>query len=135
MPVEVVGMEENSVNSNSILLDVKKISGINPLNEDDFDNELIVSVNTVLMTLNQLGFCKPGFYITGESERWSDMLLDDEADIHAIKTWVALRTRLLFDPPTSSVLMQAIKEQIAEYEWRIYINKNFVGEIDGLYRR
>ena len=125
--------EEHVLNDTSILNDVKKILGIDETNPD-FDVDLVMAINTTLMALNQMGFGQSNFYITGESEKWSDLLLEDEVNLHAIKTWVAFRTRMIFDPPTSNLISDAIKAAISEAEFRIYINKNYVGEINELYK-
>ena len=109
----------------SILTSVKKILGLDERNTD-FDEDLVMHTNTVLSILNQMGFGREGFYITGSNERWNEFILADEVGIHAIKSWVGLKVRMLFDPPTSGTLAEAINANLKELEWRIYINKNFV---------
>ena len=78
-------------------------------------------LNTVMMALNQMniGPSKP-FYVYSESETWDDFC-QDKFDIESVKTYTALRVRLLFDPPQSSSHMQAIQESLKELEWRMYI--------------
>lgn len=36
-----------------------------------------------------------------------------------IKNYVYLKVKLVFDPPTSSFVVESIKQSISEYEWRI----------------
>lgn len=45
----------------------------------------------------------------------------DGPDIEAVKSYVALKVKLLFDPPQSSTVMEAVKNQISELEWRLYV--------------
>lgn len=104
----------------SILLSIKKLLGIDR-NENAFNQDIIIHINTVLSVLYQLGLGKKSFFITGEKETWSE-LLDSSSykeDLELVKTFIYLRVRLLFDPPTSGVLREAMERQISELEWRI----------------
>lgn len=113
----------------SILNDVKKQIGIAEANTD-FDKDLIININTVLFTLWQMGIIKDNFSIEDNTATWESILLNPEQiAIQAMKTWVALKTKMIFDPPTSSVLQQAINANIDELTWRIYITENYIGEI------
>jgi len=113
----------------SILNDVKKQIGIAPSNTD-FDKDLIININTVLFILWQMGIVKDDFTIKDNTATWESILLNPEQiAIQAMKTWVALKTKMIFDPPTSSILEQAINANIDELTWRIYITENYVGEI------
>lgn len=104
----------------SILISVKK--SIGPVEAyTPFDDEIIMHTNSVLMTLNQLGIGpKEGFVVHDNAETWSDFLGDvSEAKFEAVKTYVGLKVKLVFDPPSSSTHLQALQEQAAEYEWRL----------------
>lgn len=102
----------------SILDTIKTMLGI-PLEEDHFNSELIVDINMALATLIDLGFGpQEGFSITGPDEAWDDFS-EDEEKINLAKSYVHLKTKLLFDPPSSSFVLEAFKQNIAEYEWRI----------------
>lgn len=101
----------------SILDTIKTMLG--PSESDAFDADIMVGINSAITTLTQLGVdCPTGFVVTGSNETWTEYLGSDPR-LGMIKTYIYLKTKLGFDPPTSSVLMQAIKDQIAEYEWRI----------------
>lgn len=104
----------------SILTSIKKLLGI----EEDytqFDADIIPHINTALMTLNQLGVGpENGFAIQDKTTVWTDFI-GPRTDIEAIKTFVYFKTRLAFDPPQNSFLVEAIKQQITELEWRINI--------------
>lgn len=114
--------------NDSILTSVKKILGITE-EYTHFDADLIMHINTVLMALTQMGIGNRQYFrIEDASSTWSDFI-SDKVDIDAIKTYVALRVKLIFDPPQSSTHMQAIQDTIKECEWRMYIadsSENFI---------
>jgi hypothetical protein len=104
----------------SILTTIKKMLGIS---EDDtsFDVDIIVHINTAFMTLTQLGVGpEVGFSITDTTKKWSDFL-GSLTTIEGVKTYVYLKVRLVFDPPSTSFVIDAIKNQIAELEWRLMV--------------
>lgn len=102
----------------SILDSVKKMIGPS-VSYDVFDPDLIMHINTAFFSLYQLGVTEEPFVITGSDETWSDF--HSESDLEAVKTYVGLKTRMFFDPPTNSSLISAINEQIKELEWRINV--------------
>jgi hypothetical protein len=102
----------------SILISVKKLLGIDET-YTQFDPDIILNINSVLMSLNQLGIGPTtGFMITGNLESWSS-ILGDRQDIESVKLYVFLKVRLVFDPPTNAFLVEAMERQIRELEWRI----------------
>ena len=103
----------------SILLSIKKLLGIT---EDYtvYDVDLIMHINSVFLTLNQLGVGPDnGFYIKDENDTWDKFI--DDLRLEAVKSYVYLKVRLLFDPPQSSAVMEAINRMISELEWRINV--------------
>lgn len=102
----------------SILLSVNKQLGIEP-EYRGFDNDTIPCINTALDSLIQLGFGpQTGFSITSKNEKWTD--LDPNINnFSMVRAYVYLNSKLLFDPPTSSTVMEVVKEKIKEYEWKI----------------
>jgi len=110
----------------SILNSVKKIVNVS-LEDDSFDQDLIIYTNTILAVLTQMGVGPvEGFVITGEEETWDDFVGDD-IRIQLIKTYVGLRVRMMFDPPTNSSAVQAFDNSIQETQWRIYAMTNYGG--------
>lgn len=104
----------------SILISVKKLLGISE-EYNYFNPDLIIDINSVLMILYQMGVgSKTPFHIEDDSETWQDFFGEEVVDIDAVKTYVALKVRLMFDPPAASAHMQAIQETIKELEWRLY---------------
>lgn len=105
----------------SILISVKKILGITS-EYTHFDTDLIIHINAVLGILNQLGVGPTtGFSITGSTEKWSDFLGEDEQLLEAVKSFTALKTRTMFDPPTTSSVSNSIENVLKELEFRINV--------------
>lgn len=100
----------------SILNSVKKLLGIDP-SYTQFDTDLIMHINSVFLILNQLGVGPDDpFTITGVNDNWSDFI--EDGSIELVKSYMFLKVKLLFDPPQNGTLVQAMKDQIAEFEWR-----------------
>ncbi len=102
----------------SILTTIKGMLNIDS-NITDFDSDLIVLINSSLSTLFQLGIGedKP-FRISGSSETWSQ-LLTKEYYLELVKETIYLDVRIVFDPPSSSIVMETMKEIRKENQWRI----------------
>lgn len=106
--------------NNSILNSIKKLLGISE-DYEHFDQDIIIHINSVFMILNQLGVGPDEcFSINDKSSNWEDFIKDSNK-LESIKTYIYLRVRLLFDPPTSSYVTNIIKESINEYEWRLNV--------------
>lgn len=103
----------------SILDSIKKLLGIQP-EYTAFDADLIMHINTVFVILNQLNIGPPnGFFILDNTETWDEYI--DEINHSMVKTYIYLKVRLMFDPPTSTALIESINKLIAEIEWRLYV--------------
>ena len=59
-----------------------------------------------------------GFEIADATPTW-DAFIGGQRPLNAVKTYVYLRVRLLFDPPGTSYLVDALNNQIKEHEWRL----------------
>lgn len=114
----------------SILETIKKLIGIDK-DYGIFNIDLIVAINSSFMILNQLGVGpdKP-FTITGSKETWSDFFGDEEI-FSLAKSYIYLRARLLFDPPSSGVLHEAVERQISEFEWRMHVQADYNDSASG----
>lgn len=107
--------------SNSILNSTKRFIGGISENDTSFDVEIIAHINTVIATLRQMGVGpEEGYSITDASNTWDDYLGNSKI-LDSVKTYIGLKTRMIFDPPTSSAVGEAIKANIAELEWRLNI--------------
>ena len=104
----------------SILDSIKKLLGI-PSEVTEFDTDILIHINSVFSILTQLGVGpSSGFSIEDSSAEWSDFIGDD-ARLSDVKSFVYLKTRLLFDPPASSAAMDAMNRMASELEWRINV--------------
>lgn len=113
----------------SILTSTKKILGIT---EDYivFDLDIITHINTAFSTLTQLGVGPPGgFMIESNEEVWDDFI-DSDLQYNSVKSYVFLKVRQLFDPPSTSYLIAAVERQIQELEWRLNVHREETGWVD-----
>ena len=102
----------------SILTSVKKLLGITEEYEH-FDQDIIVNINSVFSILKQLGVGPPnGFIIKSNTEKWADFM-PEYSRLEAVKSYVHLKVKLLFDPPLSTAVMEAMNRMISELEWRM----------------
>lgn len=105
----------------SILTSIKKLLGITEEYEN-FDQDIIMHINSAFMILNQLGVGpKSGFSINDKSSTWNEFI-PEGSNLEAVKTYVHLKVKLMFDPPLSSTVIEAIKSQINELEWRLNVS-------------
>ena len=105
----------------SILSTIKKLIGF----EDDytqFDIDLIIHINTAFASLAQIGSnLKEGFSITDKNNLWSEYTTNT-AILEPVKMYVYLKTKMVFDPPASSMVIETVKQTINELEFRIQIS-------------
>lgn len=110
----------------SILGSVRKKLGA----EEDythFDSDILTIINASFVTLYQMGFEKDKgpIRIEDEATTWDDVI--DTTRYGWIKDYIWISVKLVFDPPTSSSMMQMLKDTKAEYEWRLWIQKDMEG--------
>lgn len=104
----------------SILRTIKRMIGPSILS-NEFDTDLVVHINSALFTLYELGVGpEPCFSITGETETWGDYL-GDSKNLEAVKTYIFLKVKMLFDPPTIGGVITAYESMIKEYEFRLNV--------------
>lgn len=104
----------------SILTSIKKLLGIEEEYEH-FDPDLIMHINSVFMILNQLGVGpSEGFSIQDAESVWTDFI-PTGSNLEAVKSYIHLKVKLMFDPPSGSAVMEAINRTIAELEWRLNV--------------
>ena len=105
----------------SILTSIKKLLGIAEEYEH-FDVDIIMHINSVFMDLNQLGVGPSEcFSIMDEDAIWSDFTQDITL-LQAVKSYMFLRVKILFDPSSmGSTTLAAYERQIARWEWRLNV--------------
>ena len=120
------------IDNGSILMSIKKLLNVDP-EDQAFDTDIGMLINNEFMTLHQLGIGpEEGFSITDADTVWTDYS-NDRTLIETVKILVYLRVRMLFDPPASSVVADAINSRINELEWRLNIQaerNTYAGDAD-----
>lgn len=107
----------------SVLLVVKKMLGIDESYEA-FDTELITHINSALFVAYNIGVhLVDNYQIDGPNVTWQDICTDIDT-IPLLKSYIGLKVRLLFDPPTTGVLHEAMERQVTEFEWRLYVESD-----------
>lgn len=104
----------------SILTSIKKMLGIDE-EYTHFDADIIMHINSVLMILTQLGVGPAeGFVIEDDTSTWVDFIPEaNAAQLHAVKSYIYMKVKLIFDPPLSSAVIESMNRQISEFEWRL----------------
>lgn len=114
----------------SILTSTKKILGIDEA-YTAFDLDIITHINSAFSTLTQLGIGPPqGFMIEDATAEWNEFIPDSDFQYNSVKSYVFLRVRQIFDPPSTSYLIAAFNEQIKELEWRLNVYREESGWVD-----
>jgi len=104
----------------SILETVKKMLGL-PKTMESFDMDIIIHINSIFSILTQMGVGpKNGFKITGYNDLWSSYINADNLKYEQIKTYMYLKVRSLFDPPSNGNILEAMNRSITELEYRLY---------------
>lgn len=104
----------------SILDSVKKCLGITE-EYTAFDQDIIMHINSVFFTLNQLGVGpEDGFSISNKTAIWTNYI-PEGSKLEAVKSYMYLKVRMLFDPPTSSFVLTSMENMAKEYEWRLNV--------------
>ena len=81
--------------------------------------QIIIHINTVFLNLTQLGVGPSnGFSIKNNNDEWTDFI-DDNIQLEAVKSYMYLKVKLLFDPPLSSSVIESMNRMISELEWRL----------------
>lgn len=105
--------------TDSILLTTKKALGLSD-SYTAFDPDIIMHINSVFSTLNSLGIGpEVGFAIDDDTKTWTDFTSD--VRLNSVKSYMYLKVRLLFDPPSTSFVLNALQEQLKELEWRMNV--------------
>lgn len=111
-------MEEEQNSNLSILTSIKKLLGITE-EYTVFDQDIIIHINSVFLTLNQLGVGpEEGYSITNKDNQWTEFLKEGVL-LNSVKSYIYLKVKLLFDPPLNSSTIESMNNMIKEFEWRM----------------
>ena len=112
------GEGENMANINGSILDtIKQMLGSNT--DTTFDVDIIIGINSAISRLTQLGVgVSEGYEIQDSTNTWTDFL-DGDKRFSFVKSYIYLKTKLIFDPPVNSAILESMNNQIKELEWCI----------------
>ena len=104
----------------SILNSVKKVCNIAE-SDTSFDTDLLLYTNAQLSVLPQLGVVDSPFSITDATDQWSDYFEEGADATEMVKAYIGIAVRLVFDPPASAPVKEALENYKNELEWRINV--------------
>lgn len=103
----------------SILTSIKKLLGVGE-SYTEFDADIVMHINSVFMILTQMGVGpSEGFSIEDDTTTWNEFI-PDLKNFEAVKTYVYLKVKLIFDTPDRSSVVESTNRMISELEWRLY---------------
>lgn len=106
----------------SIMDSIKKVSGLS-VDDDSFDLDIIMHINSVFSDLTQLGIGPDeGFEIEDNSTTW-DAFLGSDKELNSVKTYMYTRLRLIFDPPGTSYAIESLQKMVERFEWRLNVHR------------
>lgn len=110
----------------SILQTIKKLLGISP-DDDAFDTDILIDINTAFDRLNTLGIGpEEGFRITDDTTLWSEYLTDGKL-IDSVKDYVFFSVKIMFDNSSaSSFVIDAYQKQIDKLEWLFTVKSDSI---------
>ena len=113
-------MPEDNYLNDSVLVSVKKALGI-PRDHEEFDSDITMHRNSTFAKLYQMGVGPRDsvYKIEGEDDLWDDFV-EDKEEIEMVRSFMYIEVRLMFDPPTAS-LLTSLQERQKEYEWRLTV--------------
>ena len=110
----------NITADDSILLTIRKMLG-GSAEYDVFDVDLCSFINSSIMMRYRMGSCESGFSINGPVKTWRYYLGDDFEKLRSVVDFIYTEVRMKFDPPSNSFVMNAMKENLKELEWRLIV--------------
>jgi len=103
----------------SILKTVKKLLGLDESYEV-FDQDIYAWTNSVFAILQDVGIGPMGgFVLESPDQTWNDFLQGEDSLFQDVKAYIAIKVRLLFDPPSMSFRIKLLEDQAQEFLWRM----------------
>ena len=104
----------------SILKSIKKALGLEP-DYAPFDPELIMHINSVFTNLQQLAVGPAeAFMIEDDAATWTQFW-GEKTPLNAVRTYVFMRVKLIWDTPATSFAIASLEKQIDEQLWRLNV--------------
>lgn len=99
-----------------VLDTIKTSCGIDSENSD-FDQELLIFINSNVSVLCQLGVVSTPIVVDANTT-WTD-LIGSYTDIEMIKTEMYLAVVLVFDPPVNASVLASYQKHLEELQFRL----------------
>ena len=116
-----LGNKEGGDCLNSILDDIKKLLGLDT-EDTSFDTDIKIHINTSILSLSQMGIGPSnGFIVTSKEDIWDDFLGSNTINLESVKSYIYLKTKLIFDTPSNSTTIDAFNKNISELEFRMIL--------------
>lgn len=105
----------------SILDNTKKLLGIDTTDES-FDTDVITLINSTIFSLSQMGIGPiNGFIVTSKDDVWTDWISTTTINLEGVKTYLYLKVKIVFDPPSNSTVIESFNKNMQELEWRMML--------------
>lgn len=105
-----------------ILDTIKKLLGIDE-DDDSFDIDIIIIINSITPILGQMGIGPSnGYIVKSKDDKWSDYISDSTINLEGVKNYIFIKTKLIFDPPTNSTTIESFNKVLSELEWRMMLS-------------
>lgn len=105
-----------------ILDTIKKLLGIDE-DDDSFDIDIIIIINSITPILGQMGIGPSnGYIVKSKEDKWSDYISDSKINLEGVKNYIFIKTKLIFDPPTNSTTIESFNKVLSELEWRMMMS-------------
>ena len=104
----------------SILNTIKQMLGVET-DSEDFDTDIIVWINSAFSILSEVGVVPSSGYRIESSDNTWDEVLGDALNFEDVKSFVYLKARTMFNPPSTSFALQAMSTELEELAWRIKV--------------
>lgn len=112
---------DNVNTSDSILDTIKKLIGIDS-EDDSFDVDILTAINSTIPALSQMGIGpKNGYIVSSRDNTWTDYIPNHTINLEGVKTYIYLKTKMIFDPPANSTTIEAFNKVMSELEWRMML--------------
>lgn len=112
--------DPTSQTENSILHDIKQMLG-QEWDDETYDLDIKNHINTVFFNLNQLGVGPVGgFMIQGPENLWPEYI-GTKLNLNAVKSYIWIRVKMLFDPPATGPLANSLEAQANKLEWTLMV--------------
>jgi hypothetical protein len=116
-----LGNKEGGDCLKSILDDIKKLLGLDT-EDTSFDTDIKIHINTSILSLSQMGIGPSnGFIVTSKEDIWDDFLGSNTINLESVKSYIYLKTKLIFDTPSNSTTIDAFNKNISELEFRMIL--------------